>query len=1416
MTTDKKPMTRNPNSGEHVLGIDVGSISVDVVVLDQKMNMIFSRYGRHYGQPDGVLYEFLKEILNKYTIRAVAVTGSGAKRLCSLLGAMSVNEVISQATAAAVFYPHVHSVIDIGGQDSKLILLEPGNRDLSVPAKLKDFAMSAMCSAGTGSFLDQQSERLGISIEKEFGEMALRSKNPARIAGRCSVFAKSDMIHLQQKGTPVHDIVAGLCYALARNFKSSVAGSVKIIPSIAFVGGVAANKGVIKAFEDILELNKGEMLIPEHFALMGAAGAAIWLMINGPADTSFLGAEVFIENCKAQQSDAKRLPPLTLYFSQTPVDSLISTEPPHGTNVYLGIDVGSISTNIVLMDEKRNLIAKYYLMTASRPIEAVRKGFRDILKKYEAFIKVKGIGVTGSGRYLIGDLVGADVIKNEITAHARAGVFVDPQVDTIFEIGGQDSKYIHLTDGLVDDFAMNKACAAGTGSFLEEQAEKLNISIEKDFADLALSAEKPVDCGAQCTVFMDSEVVHHQQKGIGLSDITAGLAYSIVFNYLDKVVEKRTVGDHIFFQGGVAFNQAVVAAFELLTKKPITVPENHEVMGAIGSCLLAMGQAHRDDFHVTRFKGFDVLERDYHLETFECGHCSNHCEINKVMVSGERALYYGGRCERYEIKKKSHGPKKIRDLLKEREKLLLTIYDDTLVPEPKRGIIGYPRVLTFYEYYPFFKAFFTELGLKVLLSPPTNSAIIREGVACVASPTCFPTKVAHGHVAWMKEAILEGKADYMFLPSLRETFATDSAQPYANHCSYVQFIPDLTNEALKLEENGIKILKPILHFRIGEKQILREMDRMAHQVGVKNRGEIKRALNVALETHQRFRQARIDLGNEVLAQLRADEKAVVLVGKAHNLCDPGTSLNMSRIWRDLGIMSVPMDLLDMFQSPDVGKAWRNMTLAMGQRTVTAANIIRQDPRLYAVYVTNFGCVNDSLYPLFFKREIGHKPFLLLEIDEHSAEAGIVTRCEAFMDSLENIKDRKTSMPKRVRRIEFNPKEGRTLYLPHAANAMAVWAAALKASGVNAQVLPPPGKRSLYWGEKCLSGKECLPCTLMTGDMIRLMKDSDVDPKKVAFYMPGSCGSCRYDLFNTLQQIVFEDFGLGDVALVDEYKGANVKLHAIMDSRDYGMLAWKGFIAGDILEKLRLHIRPYECNEGETDKNYQRCLDELVEVIESRGNVEKAVVKNVKVMSTIKIDRSIVRPLIGLVGEAYLRNVDYASNYLIQTIERLGAEVRIPAVIEVLWYTLYKQRYYSKAENKKVKLLVYKFQHNFLTRIEKRLRRYTQEILPHPYESRIWNIIEESGFTLDAGLGFGTAIEMAQQDVRGIVHAIPFNCVPGLVIQGLEGRFRAKYPHIPFLTVAFRGHNDPSLETRLEALVYQCSETYNAQRMKNSP
>ncbi len=1106
------------------IGLDVGSVSVNTVVMDAEANILLDYYDRIAGEPLKRVLEVLKRLdkeISLEKVESIAFTGDGGKLISELLdGTYFVNEVIAQSKSTIKLYPEVRTVIEMGGQDSKLLLFE---YDKSIEeVVLKDFAMNTICAAGTGSFLDQQANRLGVSIEKEFGELALKSEHPPRIAGRCSVFAKSDMIHLQQVATPDYDIVAGLCFAVARNFQSSIAKGKKFVPPISFQGGVAANAGMRRAFTEVLELDEKGLIIPEYFTSMGAIGAVLNMFQDKKVRKCncieiLKKIEEHINNSHYQEKDAyEPLGGIKDYY--TPPQYELYEFPKHGTKieVYLGIDVGSISTNLVVIDENCELLAKQYLMTAGRPIEAVRKGLKLLGDDIEGKVIIMGVGTTGSGRYLTGDFVGADIVRNEITAQATGALSIDETVDTIFEIGGQDSKYISLDNGTVIDFEMNKVCAAGTGSFLEEQAEKLDIDIKKEFSQLACYAPSPSRMGERCTVFIETDLVHHQQNGASKEDLLAGLSYSIVYNYLNRVVADRRVGDKIFFQGGTAFNKGVVAAFEKVTGKKITVPPHHDVTGAIGVAILAMKE--KDKSIPTTFRGFDLSERNYTIESFECKACSNICEIRKVVIENEKPFFYGGRCEKYEMKKVVRDD--IPDLFAEREDLLNNTYDKT--NENAKTSIGIPKVLYFHELLPLWKAFFSELGYKVVMSDTSNKKLIHEGVEHISAETCFPIKIVHGHII----NLVEKGVDYIFLPSIINQVQKNKTEGKSQNCPYVQTVPYIIRAALDLK---IPLLTPILYMQRGFKAIRKDLVKFAKEHLNKNKKDIENAFDIAWEYQEKFYIALAKRGEEVLKQLPDNEKGIVIVSRPYNGCDPGLNLELPKKLRELGVLAIPMDFLPL-DDIDVFKEWPNMFWRYGQKILNSAKIIRQRENLYALYITNFGCGPDSFITHFFRKVMNGKPYLQIEVDEHSAGAGAITRCEAYLDSLKNTKFTPPERIKKLQVVTRLKKEERTLYLQYMCEHAHLLQAAFQSTGINAEVLPPSDQETLEWGRKFTLGKECYPCIVSSGDILKKVNEPGFDPKKAAFFLPDGGGPCRFGQYSRLNRMILDELGFDDVPL----------------------------------------------------------------------------------------------------------------------------------------------------------------------------------------------------------------------------------------------------------------------------------------------
>ncbi len=1384
----------------YFLGIDIGSVALKIAAVNKNGELKYSLYRRLHGQPRDVLCEsldHLKQNLDTDSIAALVSTGNGGKIVHNHLGGEFINEIVALSNATDKLIPQANTVIEMGGADSKLLCF---NRTAGKLA-LADFAMNSLCAAGTGSFLDQQANRLDVSIENEFGQLAVKSKNPPRIAGRCSVFAKSDMIHLQQIATPDYDIVAGLCYAVARNFKSAIARGKKIIKPIAFVGGVASNLGMIKAFEDILELDNGELIIPDDHRIFCAYGAALTAAakefgnqfdLNGLEKDSLAERDASIktrERLVFEYPDKKHYS-TTLTIKRGPEQKV--------TEGYLGIDIGSLSTNLVVLDRDKNVVARRYLMTAGRPIEAVRKGLKEIGDEIGHDFKILGCGTTGSGRYLIGDFVGGDIVRNEITAQARAAIQIDPRVDTIFEIGGQDSKYISIDNGVVVDFEMNKACAAGTGSFLQEQAEKLDIQINKEFGERALQASCPVGCGERCTVFMESDLTAYQQAGVEKDDLVAGLAYSIASNYLTRVVQKRRIGDHIFFQGGVAWNQGVVAAFEQIVGKSVTVPPHHDVTGAIGAALIAM---ERPGEHVSRFRGFDLSSRKYTVESFTCEDCSNMCEIRKVTIEGEEPLYYGSRCEKFDTETKADQDR--FDFYKFRERLLYSSAFKT--DENRRNkTIGFPRVLIFHELYPFWASFFRKLGYKVVLSNKTNQKTLSYSLENFSAETCFPIKIVTGHI----KDLLDKQVDYIFLPSIINVREGDDPHENSFLCPYIQSIPYTISANFDLDNSKTEIIDVPLSMRLERDDLMKELEALRRAMGWK-KDELRDSIDSGIEKQKDFYQKLAEKGREFLEMRDPSQPAIVIISRPYNGCDAKLSLELPKKLLGLGVDVMPMEALPLSQYygelSDANMYWR-----FGQKILAAAEIIRDIPNLYPVYITNFGCGPDSFISHFFSERLGGKPYLQIEIDEHSADAGIVTRLEAFLDSLEGV-DAETVYKKNVYLSSFSRNgRPRKIYIPYMSDHARAFAAALRSCGIPSEALPESSPETLEHGKKFTSGKECFPCQVTTGDIVNKVLSKDFDREGSAFFMPSASGPCRFGQYHLYQRQILDELGFSDVPIISPNSRTGYD-DDVLSAEGFQRMAWRGMVSADLLFKIYHRYRPYQSDKMEIDALYRRYLTKLDDAIEHRNDLQQFFIEALADFKRFAPQDGRQLPVIGVVGEIFLRANRFSNNFLVQHLEDLGAEVWLAPMSEWVFYTNFTYRQRLKSERNIREFLTANLTNFVQHKEEKKLMNLVAQEIPSAYDPPVEDLIRlakpyvDVSLSGEAILSIGKAIEYCHNGAGGIVNTLPFMCMPGTIVSAISRKVSCDLEGLPWLNLAYEGLSDKSDELKLEAFVHQARQ-----------
>ena len=1394
-------------SGELYIGFDIGSISMNVAVLDSSGKLVEESYTRLHARPVHVALDVLTELFDRIDAGRVALlagTGTGGRLVAQLLDVSFVNEIIAQARGIRQVAPEVRTLVEMGGEESKLVFLAgPGESQL-----IEDFATNTICAAGTGSFLDQQANRLGLKIEGEFEALALQSKNPPRVAGRCSVFAKSDMIHLQQQATPDYDIVAGLCMGLARNFKSNVGRGKEFIKPIAFCGGVASNKGVVRAFENVLQLQEGELTVPACHKSTGAIGAVLTALENSATWPGRFRAKKLREHLANRGQAGERLSKLGKPSSDGHTNRAMRELGPEEKNVgvYLGVDVGSISTNVVAMDDDGQVLAKSYLMTAGRPIEAVRQGLRDVGAILKDKVVVKGVATTGSGRYLTGDFVGADLVVNEITAQATAAAAIDPEVDTIFEIGGQDSKYISLDNGVVVDFEMNHACAAGTGSFLEEQAERLGISIKKQFGDMALESDSPVKLGERCTVFMESNMIRYQQQNVEVKDLVAGLSYSIVYNYLNRVVGPRKIGKRIFFQGGTAFNNGVVSAFNAVTGRTVTVPQHHEVTGAIGVARLAKKHmANHPEIEQSKFRGFDNIDdRSYTVESFECEHCANNCEIKQVSIEGSDPLFYGSRCDRYNVKKGAGLGEDLPDLFDERQKLLEKYAGISEKPEQSKGRVGIPLALSNYQLFPFWGRMFRSLGFEVVSSGKSTKKIIRKGVESVLSQPCFPVKVAHGHI----DKLIEQKVDYLWLPSVVSMPAEDKRQNRNVLCPYVQTIPYQAKVALTPEQRGVKLLQTPVRFQDGRRLLEKDLSVLCSELKVA-RKQLSEAIDEAEKAQRDFEYSCRKRGQEVLHGLEPGQRTVVLVSRPYNGCDPSVSLNVPAKLRKMGVLTIPLDMLDLRGA--LPEEWHTMYWKYGQRILAGAEVIRKDSRLYAIYLTNFSCGPDSFLNTFFKHAMGNKPFLTLEIDEHSADAGAVTRLEAYLESLRNVErlhpgDSGTTI---LRESGIKPDHSkRTVYIPPMGDHAHALAAAFHRCGQPAEVLPMADAESLALGRKYTTGKECLPCTVTAGDMLRVVFAKDFDPDRTAFFMPSGCGPCRFGNYNRLHRLILSDVGHPDVPVIAPNQDKDFYKDFKQFKQDPTKLAWQGIAAVDLLMKAQLALRPYELEPGSVDEIYQLCLQRVCSAIENGENLQKAMAFCGQQFERIEVDRSQRKPWIGVVGEIFVRSHPFSNQNIVRELEALGAEVTLCGFAEWMYYTNFTRSRICVRERDVTGFLSNSLKNRIQHRIEQNYAEPFYRLLGPLAEGDVTKTIKAAepyihdSFEGEAVLSVGKTVEFAHAGADGVVNVMPFTCMPSTIVSSLMKKVQKDLHGMPALSIAYDGQEQATTETRLEAFIHQ--------------
>ena len=998
------------------IGIDIGASSIKLAVLENG-NLVQTFMTCHHGNLRPAILETLSQLAPGEQQR-IAVTGSHAGLLCHCLGQSAMGEIPAVIEGVRFLCPNAGSIMEIGSQNSRFIT--------DLQEKAPRFAVNEHCAGGTGSFFEDQMQRLGMEIE-QYSEQCAKAASIPRLSGRCSVFAKTDIIHRQQEGVSTPDILLGLCYAMIRNYKAVIIRDLPVTKPIVFCGGVTENQGVIRAIKEIFHLDDAELIIPRHVRFVSAIGAALHAeqALDLPALMAALRSAD--DDTCAIFSDRLILP-----------DGLMQPEPvttgkipPEGCA--LGIDIGSTSTDLVLTAPDGTLIHHQYLRTGGSPEDAVRHGLEVIREKF-GDLQFLATGITGSGRQRLGKLMGVDAIRDEITAQARAAAALMPQVDTVFEIGGQDSKYISIKNGEVADFQMNKICAAGTGSFIEEQAARMDIPL-RDFGPLALQGQQPLELGERCTVFIETAIASADASGKSREDIAAGLCLAIVKNYLHKVVGSKPIGQHIVLQGGVAYNPGIVAAFSRMFGDRLTVSPYFPISGAYGAALLALEAM---DGRPSSFRGLDCSQAALQEES-----------ADKAVQENTRFYQKAG-------------------------KLLLADYDGTI--DPRKKTVGIPYVLMIHKFFPMANAFFKALGYNVLLTKPTDEETIRLSQEYAQGETCYPVKLIYGHM----QQLIDRKVDYIFLPSVR-TMKHESSKVQNNYgCVYMQTAPLSIARALGLEEKGIQLLNPVFDLDFGKKAMAGAMLGLGKQLH-KPKVLCMKALMAGAMAVRRHTEAVEKQGKTMLQSLKPEDKVLVLITRNYGLSDPVLNMGIPDLLLERGYKIMTLSHLPAHDL-DISADYPNIYWPFGQHILSGVKMVAHHPNLYAVCLSNHGCGPDTMLAQLIRTEMGDKPWLQLEVDEHFSAVGVITRVEAFLNSLSNRKteslppdfDLKAVHTETVH-MAAQPQAQKVLYLPPLGSCTD-WLGRYvqEAYGIAAAPMVWDGVRNIGLGRAETNSKEYLP------------------------------------------------------------------------------------------------------------------------------------------------------------------------------------------------------------------------------------------------------------------------------------------------------------------------------------------------------
>jgi predicted CoA-substrate-specific enzyme activase len=1388
-------MDNLPVTTESILGIDIGSVSLYMVQLDTDGKILRRFFQFHKGNIPEALSEAGKTF-DLSGIKAIACTSSSNYLNKKLI--RHYNSQVAIMAAARHCCSKAASVLHIGAEKFMLIKFDSKGNYQSA-------RINSSCAAGTGSFLDQQAVRLNLSGIEELCERASKNCDEVPgIASRCAVFSKTDIIHAQQRGYSVNAICDSLCKGLAENIINTVFNREQPALPLLITGGVSRNSVVRRYLEGLL---KTTFLENEDSHLFGAIGAGLMLLkektgitplninsledilIKPESDKQYYHKPLSLSLSKypdfSNFESFRLIPEISGHSAEVEVDIYSELIPGNVHRVFAGIDIGSTSTKAILIDEAGKPVAGFYTYTVGKPLSAVKsvlEAIEIIERRKRIKFTIKGAGTTGSGRKFIGKILNADLIIDEITSHARAAYELNPGTDTIIEIGGQDAKFTLMHNGNVTFSQMNSVCAAGTGSFLQEQAVKLGCSLS-EYSGMVENVAAPL-ASDRCAVFMERDISQLLNKGYTVNEILATALHSVTENYMQKVANEASVGNNICFQGATAKNRSLIAAFEQRLNKPVYVSKYCHLTGALGTALML----HEENISESRFRGIDLYNKEIPVDTETCTLCTNNCCISVATVSGEKVAY-GFMCGRdYETPHFTSRNKTGFDLIKSRDKIFSVNPADNYRSDL---VIGIPASLHLFEELSLWKRFFNNLSIRTITSENYRDPV-KTGKCLAGAEFCSPINSIFGHVVYLSD-----KVDFIFLPVLLQT-RENSAENKGHYCYYTQFSASLVY-TLKINDIHNKCLSPLLSFPKGKYHVSQKLFQCLKPL-LKNGITYFAVLNAFSEALSFYSNQKKQLGDLFKKEFQPEKDiSVVLLGRPYIVLSKTLNKGIPDIFNSLGIKSFYQDMVssDDIDPEDITVLLKKVPWYFVSKILEVAKIVANTRNLYPVLITAFKCAPDSFIIEYFKKifNASHKPYLILQIDEHDSNLGYETRIEAAVRSFRNHASVCEVNPKFEARNIFPQisKEiaGKTLLFPMWDPVVSpLLVANLKRLGIDARLMKSSDmiiKKSMAHN----SG-QCLPINIIAQEFIEYVEEHKLDPGNTMLWAIESKLSCNLRLYPEYIKSILENWGNG-MEKAHVYSGLLTHLEISLSATYYAYFA---YLLGGLIRMTGHRIRPYEINKGDTDQ----VLNETVGILEGaflgKKSMDKAVSEVVTRFDSIPRTEG-NRPKVALFGDFYICDNDIMNQDLSHDIEESGGEVITTPYTDqvkmsldnVIRLGIYRGEYMTAAQQRVISSCLKLFEDKYYRYFEKflgpqkiinskKLEKYLDRFNINPYHSgeSYENILKIFYFMEN------------YPDISLFVQANPAFCCPSLVTEAMTGEI-TKITGVPVVTITYDGTND---------------------------